>query len=119
MSHRSSARRATEPDMSLAMQTATAQRATAAVPTQHSRLSTVQPAADPAKAESGAATDAVLAQAVTVPQIVVKVQRSLTWTEGDSVDSGQSGEICCSAKYLHCVCIQSTDIQSIQYILLQ
>lgn len=101
VSHRSSARRATEPDMSLAMQTATAQCGRAAVPTQHSRLSTVQPATDPANAESSTATDAVLTKAVTVPQIAVKVQRSLTWTEGDSIDSGQSGETCCQARCLH------------------
>lgn len=95
-SHRASTRRATEPDMSLTMHTASNESAVPAVPTQHSRLQSAQSGFRLVSHETpgSIAAGSVLEEAEHVHQIEVKVQRSLTWAEGETVDFDQSGAIC-------------------------
>ena len=92
--HRTSTRRATEPDMSLAFHTASTDSASASTPTQQPTAHALQAEAPPTPTEWTVAEHGTIAMAEstgTAVQIAVKVQRSLTWTEGGTADFSQSG----------------------------
>lgn len=92
--HRTSTRRATEPDMSLAFHTASTDSASASTPTHQPTAHAIQAETPPTHTEwtdAGHGTVAMAENTGTAVQVAVKVQRSLTWTEGETADFSQTG----------------------------